>query len=67
MAISPRPSNVDRSLLQAPNDTFSLEEDDLAQQETQQVDFEIEEDEEGGVEIKFGEDETLWVESQKTF
>ncbi len=58
MAISPRPSNVDRSLLQAPNDTFSLEEDDLAQQETQQVDFEIEEDEEGGVEIKFGEDET---------
>ena len=33
MAINPRPSNIDRSLLQAPNDTFSALEDNLLDQE----------------------------------
>jgi len=62
MAMQPRPSNVDRSLLQAPNDTFSLDEEMLREQEQQFLDddisVEIEEDGEGGAEITFGEEET---------
>ena len=48
MAINPRPSNIDRSLLQAPNDTVSeLEENLLADD----ISIEIEPDDEGGAEV----------------
>jgi len=56
MAINPRPSNIDRSLLQAPNDTVSeLEENLLADD----ISIEIEPDDEGGAEVVFGEDDDL--------
>jgi len=56
MAINPRPSNIDRSLLQAPNDTISeLEENLLADD----ISIEIEPDDEGGAEVVFGEDDDL--------
>ena len=52
MAMEPRPSNVDRSLVQAPNN--SLQEDELQDQE-QELNIEVQEDDEGGAEITFGE------------
>ena len=55
MAENPRPSNVDRSLLQAPNNTFSALEDDLLQQEIEVLTAD-EPDEEGGAEVVFGKD-----------
>ena len=57
MARDPRPSNVDRSLLQAPNDTFSQLEDDLLDQEQQffDLDIQVEEDDDGSAEVIFGE------------
>ena len=57
MARDPRPSNVDRSLLQAPNDTFSQLEDDLLDQEQQffDLDVQVEEDDDGSAEVIFGE------------
>ena len=55
MAENPRPSNVDRSLLQAHNNTFSALEDDLLQQEIEVLTAD-EPDEEGGAEVVFGKD-----------
>ena len=56
MALSPKVSNIDRALIQAPVENFSFEEDDL---QAQQDDFfngeiEIVEDEDGGIEIITG-------------
>ena len=55
MAENPRPSNIDRSLLQAPNNTFSALEDDLLQQEIEVLTAD-EPDEEDGAEVVFGKD-----------
>ena len=41
MAQTPRPSNIDRALVQAPNDFLSSEEVDLAQQEDDFLNVEI--------------------------
>ena len=55
MAQNPRPSNVDRALVQAPNDFLSIEEEDLAQQEDEFLNVEVVENDEGA-EVSFGED-----------
>ncbi len=57
MAIQPRPSNVDRSLLQAPNDMLSEVEVDLAQQEDDFLNVEVVDEPDGGAEVVFGEDD----------
>ena len=58
MAQDPRPSNVDRSLLQAPLDIMAPAEEELLNQEqeflAQDVDIEIEPDLSGGAEVIFG-------------
>ena len=41
MAQNPRPSNIDRALVQAPNDFLSIEEEDLAQQEDDFLNVEV--------------------------
>jgi len=46
MALPPRPSNIDRALVQAPNDFLSIEDDNLAQQENDFLNVEIVENEE---------------------
>ncbi len=55
MAIESRPSNIDRSLLQAPMDILSPEEEQLAAQEDEFLNLEVIEDDEGGAEVVFGE------------
>ena len=53
-----RPSNIDRALVQAPeNVLLTPEEDKLQTQEDLFFDIDIQEDEEGGAEITFGEQE----------
>tara|TARA_R110000824_G_scaffold75827_1_gene192216 strand:+ start:1949 stop:4327 length:2379 start_codon:yes stop_codon:yes gene_type:complete len=69
MALSPKVSNIDRALIQAPVEDFSFEEDDL---QAQQDDFfngeiEIVEDEDGGIEITTGEDEFVFGEEPENF
>ena len=69
MALSPKVSNIDRALIQAPVENFSFEEDDL---QAQQDDFfngeiEIVEDEDGGIEIITGEDEFVFGEEPENF
>jgi|TARA_R110001599_G_scaffold175761_2_gene367818 hypothetical protein len=56
MAMEPRPSNVDRSLLQAPNDFLSQEEEDLASKEDDFFNVEVLEEEDGGAEVLFGDE-----------
>ena len=64
MAINPRPSNVDRSLLQAPDNTVSeLEENLLADD----ISIEIEPDDEGGAEVVFGKEEQPLGEEPNDF
>ena len=65
MAINPRPSNIDRSLLQAPNDTFSALEDNLLDQELEVLTEEASED--GGAEVIFGEDDQPLGEEPANF
>ena len=65
MAINPRPSNIDRSLLQAPNDTFSALEDNLVEQELEIITEE--ETEDGGAEVIFGEDDQPLGEEPDNF
>ena len=63
MAESDRPSNIEKSLVEAPQDimlseeelSLSAAEDDFLNQD---ISIEIEEDEEGGAEIMFGEETT---------
>ena len=59
MAQNPRPSNIDRALVQAPNDFLSIEEEDLAQQENDFLNVEVVENDEGA-EVSFGEDEVTF-------
>ena len=58
MAQDPRPSNVDRSLLQAPLDILAPAEEELLNQEqeflAQNVDIDVDPDLEGGAEVTFG-------------
>ena len=58
MAQDPRPSNVDRSLLQAPLDILAPAEEELLNQEqeflAQDVDVDVDPDLEGGAEVTFG-------------
>jgi len=67
MAIQPRPSNIDRSLLQAPNDSFSDMEDDLFDQEQDFLNVEVEETEDGGAEVLFGEAGVEYGEEPEDF
>jgi len=53
-----KPTNVDRSLFQAP-DALSIEEEDLAQQEDDFLNVEVIENEDGA-EVSFGEDEVTY-------
>jgi hypothetical protein len=53
-----KPTNVDRSLFQAP-DALSIEEEDLAQQEDDFLNVEVIENEDGA-EVTFGEDEVTY-------
>ena len=55
MATNPRPSNIDRSLIQAPDDTFSGLEDSLLEKEADFLELTVEPSEEGGAEVVFGE------------
>jgi len=66
MAQTPRPSNIDRALVQAPNDFLSSEEVDLAQQEDDFLNVEIVENDEGA-EITFGEDEEIFGGEPENF
>ena len=59
MAQPPRPSNIDRALVQAPNDFLSIEEEDLAQQEDDFLNVEVVENDEGA-EVSFGEEEVTF-------
>ena len=62
MATNPRPSNIDRSLIQAPDDTFSGVEDALLEKEADFLEITVEPSEEGGVEVVFGEDSPMGEE-----
>ena len=62
MATNPRPSNIDRSLIQAPDDTFSGVEDALLEKEADFLEITVEPSEEGGVEVVFGEDSPVGEE-----
>ena len=66
MAQNPRPSNIDRALVQAPNDFLSIEEEDLAQQEDDFLNVEVVENEEGA-EVSFGEDEVTFGGEPENF
>jgi len=67
----PRPSNVDRALVQAPEmESLSLEEDALREQEDTFLNIDVQEDEEGGVEVIFGaqeNEETLGEEPENFY
>jgi chaperonin GroES len=67
----PRPSNVDRALVQAPEmESLSLEEDALREQEDTFLNVDVQEDEEGGVEVTFGDpekEETLGEEPENFY
>jgi len=62
MATNPRPSNIDRSLIQAPDDTFSGVEDALLEKEADFLEITVEPSEEGGVEVVFGKDSPVGEE-----
>ena len=66
MAQNPRPSNIDRALVQAPNDFLSIEEEDLAQQENDFLNVEVVENDEGA-EVSFGEDEVTFGGEPENF
>jgi len=66
MAQPPRPSNIDRALVQAPNDFLSIEEEDLAQQEDDFLNVEVVENDEGA-EVSFGEDEVTFGGEPENF
>jgi len=66
MAQNPRPSNIDRALVQAPNDFLSIEEEDLAQQEDDFLNVEVVENEEGA-EVSFGEEEVTFGGEPENF
>ncbi len=66
MAQTPRPSNIDRALVQAPNDFLSVEEENLAQQEDDFLNVEVVENDEGA-EVSFGEDEVTFGGEPKNF
>ena len=66
MAQNPRPSNIDRALVQAPNDFLSIEEEDLAQQEDDFLNVEVVENDEGA-EVSFGEDEVTFGGEPENF
>jgi len=66
MAQNPRPSNVDRALVQAPNDFLSIEEEGLAQQEDDFLNVEVVENDEGA-EVTFGEDEVTFGDEPENF
>ena len=57
MALTPRPSNVDRALLQAPEDVFSEAENELANQEDAFFNVEVLPEDDGGAEVLFGPDD----------
>ena len=66
MAQNPRPSNIDRALVQAPNDFLSIEEEDLAQQEDDFLNVEVVENDEGA-EVSFGEEEVTFGGEPENF
>ena len=66
MAQPPRPSNIDRALVQAPNDFLSIEEEDLAQQEDDFLNVEVVENDEGA-EVSFGEEEVTFGGEPENF
>ena len=66
MAQPPLPSNIDRALVQAPNDFLSIEEEDLAQQEDNFLNVEVVENDEGA-EVSFGEDEVTFGGEPENF
>jgi len=66
MAQNPRPSNIDRALVQAPNDFLSIEEEGLAQQEDDFLNVEVVENDEGA-EVTFGEDEVTFGDEPENF
>ena len=65
MAINPKPSNVDASLVQAPEE-LSFVEEDLAKQEDDFLNVDIVENEEGA-EVTFGEEEEVFGEEPDNF
>lgn len=67
MAREPRPSNVDRSLIQAPNDTFSDDEDNLLAQEQEFLNVEVEENDDGSADVVFGEQDIQYGEEPDDF
>ena len=65
MAINPKPSNVDASLVQAPEE-LSFVEEDLAKQQDDFLNVDIVENEEGA-EVTFGEEEEVFGEEPDNF
>lgn len=59
MAINERPSNVDRSLLQAPNETFPRIDEEKPEE---LVDVEVITDEDGGATVEFGQEDNYGME-----
>jgi len=59
MAMQPRPSNIDRSIIEAPVEDLSEEEIDLADQEDEFFNVEVVDDEDGGAEVLYGEEEDM--------
>jgi hypothetical protein len=70
MALPPRPSNVERALVEAP-ESFTPEEEELLEQEQGlfELDVQVEEDDEGGAEVVFGgeEEESIGIEPDDFF
>lgn len=68
MAITPRPSNVDRGLLQAPLEDLALEERLAAESEPTIEDVEVVLEDDGGATVDFGKDEPMFgVEPEDFF
>jgi len=70
MAETQRPSNIEKSLVEAPEDSFTLSDEELSilnDQEKENISIEIEENNEGGAEIMFGEQMTVVSEPDDFF
>lgn len=70
MAETQRPSNIEKSLVEAPEDSFTLSDEELSilnDQQEENISIEIEEGNEGGAEIMFGEQMTVVSEPDDFF
>jgi hypothetical protein len=62
-----RPSNVDRALLQAPNDALSIGEQELMDQEDAFLNVTVQDDAQGGALVEFGPEEDMFGQEPDDF